>query len=133
MREDVSGWVELTLALGALCALVWTGIKAADRIGRRARDWEAVVAALTPNHGTSVHDLVARMADLAEAGAVAVARVEAGLADHCRQAGKRMEAIELAVQAANSRTDRALELLAGAPVRATDRAAHTRAADRKED
>jgi hypothetical protein len=123
MADRIGEWLALILAAGAVLALVWRGVlRPLREIAAAVGDLVEIRAALTPDHGTSVADII-------DASSVGIARIEAGLADHCHHADMRMRDLATEVARVNTRTDRALELLAGAPVRVSDRADRTRSTD----
>ena len=115
------------IAIGAVCGAI-TGILAVLVVGWRLQRWladlETVRAALTPDSGTSVRDMVHESRD-------GIARLEEALAEHCRQANARMSEMAEHIGATNHRLDRALEIIAGAQVRDGDqpRMARTRVGD----
>lgn len=110
---------------GGVLAVLWQWvIRPLLALARKADDVETIRAALTPNHGTSVADVVA-------SSRRGIDRLEEALAEHCRRADARMAEMAEHIAATNHRLDRALEIIAGAPVRADDppRCERTRAGD----
>lgn len=112
------------LACAALAGLWQWILRPLLVMARRADDVETIRAALTPNSGTSVADVVRQSRE-------GIARVEDALTEHCRRADRRMADLAEHIAATNHRLDRALEIIAGAPVRADDhpRCERTRAGD----
>ena len=104
------------VAIGAVCGAI-TALLAVLVVGWRFQRWladlETVRAALTPDSGTSVRDMVHESRD-------GITRLEEALAEHRRQANARMAEMAEHIGATNSRLDRALEIIAGAPARAGD-------------
>ena len=125
--ESANGALALLLAiLGSLWGLWRLLLKPLLALAARAQDVEDIRKALTPNSGTSMHDFV-------EDTRKAVSRVEHALAEHCKDAGKRMDGITDGVAATNLRIDRLSDSLAGVRMRREDRAGiRTRAADEEQ-
>ena len=122
--ESANGAMALVVALlGSLVALWRLLLKPLLALAARAQDVEDIRKALTPDSGTSMHDFV-------EDTRAAVQRVEHALAEHCKDAGKRMDGITDGVAATNLRIDRLSDSLAGVRMRREDRAGiRTRSTD----
>lgn len=102
-------WTWLRDNEGAVAALVlvggllWQGIRQGRGEAIRRHQIDTIVAALTPDHGESVHDWIKETRDGQAALKEGQAALQKMLDDHCITASERMGAIEAEQRRTNDR------------------------------